>query len=120
MKKFSNDSEDSDEELTKCFKVSKRRSVRSINYAACMSAVDAPKDTDKDCLFPLRSHLNSGESNEDQPPLDTDVSSKQLQVAKNDIFIFGSNRTQEAGFSFKMGNFFRGIGNSVKSMFRKK
>lgn len=40
----------------------------------------------------------------------------KLQVAKN-VFMFGSNENGNSGFSFKMGNFFRGVGNSVKNMF---
>lgn len=40
----------------------------------------------------------------------------ELQVARN-VFMFGSDENRNNGFSFKMGNFFRGIGNTVKNMF---
>lgn len=102
FKNISDDSDESEAEMKNCFRISKRRSIKKF--------VENHSDS-KDSLYPMRIEINGSELLKTE-----NYSDKELQVAKSDVFVFGSNRNENRGFTFKMGNFFRGI----LSMFRLK
>lgn len=92
------DSEESDSEMNNCFRISKRRSLKK-----CMG-----NDKSLDSLYPMRAEIGENVLKETN---DTN----NMQIAKrNDVFVFGSERNENRGFGFKMGNLFR----NVLNMFR--
>lgn len=98
-KTIADDSEASDCESKNCFKISKRKSIKGSRYTE--------EHTDsKDSLYPMRTAAATSACAKEQS-----VSDDNKQVAKNDVFVFGSNKNETKGFTFKMGSFFRGVMN---------
>lgn len=77
-----------------CFRLSKRKSIQE------------NRSDSKDSLYPMRKEMNAK-----TPPVLTESNS---QIARNDVFVFGSDRNENCGFRFRMGNFFRGIMNMFR------
>lgn len=88
-----------------CFKISGRRPIKNIPFNIKRIKPNIPSEQPK-CAAET---VQNGHS---------DDAKKQMAVANtNDVFVFGSNKNTNNGFSFSVGNIFRGIGSSVKNIF---
>lgn len=91
------DSEESGSEMTNCFKISKRRSIKR-----CVG-----NDKSMDSLYPMRAEISENAVKE------TDETN--MQIAKTDeVFVFGSNTNGNRGFGFKVSNILRSVVNMFK------
>lgn len=98
-------SEDNQTKNKNCFRLSKRPALHQYgDYRDTSTSFSTIRETDS---FKSLNNVN------EMSYTDNDHVNNHLKVAKN-VFVFGSDDNKNGGF---FGNFFRGIGNSVKTMF---